>query len=137
MLLAHDCHLAPALLVVGCSRVGHGEVVVGCDDAAHLVKRLCASLAGENLVLESDAGDSLVAGRQTANPQASSTSRPASVMRATVHGGSHTMLTRTSRTPDSRSRRSRTSSRMNSEAGQPIAVKVRFTSTTPSCSAMP
>src|SRR5712671_5807930 len=136
MILANDRHLAPALLVVRRARVGHREVVVGRHHAAHLVQRLRAGLAGEHLVLDRIAADAFIA-RQTARPQDSNASRPASVIRATVHGGSHTTLTRTSVTPASRINRSRTSSRMNSEAGQPIAVKVRSTSTIPSRSVMP
>src|SRR5579864_3372451 len=137
VLFAHDGHLAPPLLVIGRSRVGRREVVVRRDDASDLVQRLAARLAGENFVLHSIAADALVLRGQTARPQDSSASRPASVMRAAVHGGSQTTLTRTSRTPSSSSRRSRTSSRMNSEAGHPIAVKVRSTWTTPSSSVMP
>src|ERR1700693_2391923 len=136
VLFADDCHLAPALFVVGCARVRHREVIVGRNDATHLVQRLGARLAGKDLVLERVPTDSLVGG-QTARPQDSSASRPASVMRATVQGGSHTTLTLTSVTPASRSSRSRTSSRMNSDAGQPMAVKVSSTSTTPSCSVIP
>src|SRR5712664_1757772 len=136
VLFAHYRHLAPALFVVGRARVRDREVVVGCDHAAHLMQWLSASLAGEHLVLDSVAADSLVA-CHTARPQDSSASRPASVMRATVQGGSHTILTRTSRTPSSRISRSRMSSRMNSDAGQPIAVKVRSTVTAPCCSLMP
>src|SRR5216684_6356874 len=108
MVLAHDRHLDPALLVIGRARVGGGEVIVGRDHAAHLVQRLSAGLTREHLVLDGVAADSLVL-CQTARPQDSSASRPASVMRATVHGGSHTMLTRTSRTPSSRISRSRMS----------------------------
>src|SRR5690348_7308135 len=134
MLLAHDRHLAPALLVIGRARVGHREVVVGRDDAADLAERLFARLAGEDLVLHRVTADALVAvaRRQTARPHTSSASRPCSVNRAEVQGGSHTTLTLTSFTPGSRNNRSRTSSRMKSDAGQPMAVKVRSTSTMPS-----
>src|SRR5712692_1254789 len=137
VVLAHDGHLYPSLLVVGRARVRGREVVIRSDHAAHLVQRLRPSLAGVDLVLDGVAADSFVIGRQTARPQDSSASRPASVMRALVQGGSHTTLTRTSRTPASRSNLSRTSSRMKSDAGQPIAVKVRSTSTTPSLSVIP
>src|SRR5215467_5971269 len=50
-------------------------------------------------------------------------------MRLAVQGGFHTTFTTTSATPDSRSKRSRTSSRMKSAAGQTIAVQVRSTVT--------
>src|SRR5467141_3368635 len=136
VLLAHYGHLAPALFVIGRAGVSHGEVVIGRDHAPDLVQRLRAGLAGEHLVLDGVAADALVLG-QTARPQDSSASRPASVIRATVQGGSHTTLTRTSVTPASRINRSRTSSRMNSDAGQPMAVKVRSTSTIPSRSVIP
>src|SRR5260221_6236294 len=137
MFLAHDRHLAPALLVVGRARVGHREVIVGRNHAAHLVQRLPARLAGEDLVLDRVPADAFVVRRQTARPQDSSASRPASVMRATVQGGSHTTLMLTSLTPVSRSKRSRTSSRMNSEAGQPMAGEGGSPSTTPSRSGVP
>ena len=58
-------------------------------------------------------------------------------VREVVHGGSQTTLTRTSCTPGSRISRSRTSPRMNSDAGQPMAVNVRSTSTTPCSSRIP
>src|SRR5205823_624957 len=139
VLLADDHHLAPPLFVVSRTRVGHGEVVVGCDHAAHLVQRIDPGLAREHLVLDGVAADALVVrpGRHTARPQDSSASRPPCVIRLAVHGGSHTTLTRTSMTPGSRSSRSRTSSRMNSDAGQPMAVNVRSTVTTPASSVMP
>src|SRR5258708_39464005 len=108
MFFAHDGHLAPALFVVRRARVGHREIVVGRHHAAHLVQWLGAGLAGEHLVLDRVAADSFIA-RQTARPQDSSASRPTSVMRATVQGGSQTTLMRTSSTPASRSNRSPTS----------------------------
>src|SRR5258708_5382445 len=133
MFFAHDGHLAPALFVVRRARVGHREIVVGRHHAAHLVQWLGAGLAGDHLVLDRVPADSFIA-RQTARPQDPTASPPASVLPPTVQGGSQTTLMRTSSTPASRSNRSRTSSRMNSEAGQPMAVNVRSTSTTPSCS---
>src|SRR5262249_55928834 len=126
----HDRHLDPALLVVGGASVGGGQVVVGRDDAADEAERLDTQLAGEDLVLAHpavDAGELVPA--HTARPHISSASRPSRVMRAAVQGGSHTMLQATSVTPGSRSRRSRTSSRMKSDAGQPMAVNVRSTVT--------
>src|SRR5207245_2548352 len=132
VVLAHDCHLAPALFVVGRSRVRHREVIVWSDDAPYLVQGLASGLPSEHFVFDGVAADPLLVGRQTARPQDSSASRPASVIRALVQGGSHTTLMRTSLTPSSRSKRSRTSSRMNSDAGQPIAVNVRSMSTMPS-----
>src|SRR6266513_5289266 len=129
VLLAHDRHLAPAFLVVGRPRVCHSQVVVGRDDAAHEMQGVDARLAREDLVLQGVSADSLVIRGHTARPQASRASRPACVMRAVVHGGSHTTFTRTSLTPGSRSSLSRTSSRMKSEAGHPIAVNVTSTST--------
>src|SRR5256714_8838668 len=136
VVLADNGHLAPALLVIGRACVRHREVGVGSDDAAYLVQWFNAGLAREHLVLDRVSADALVL-RQTARPQAPSASRPACVIRPAVQGGSHTTLIRTSFTPSSRSRRSRTSSRMKSDAGQPMAVKVRSTSTTPSRSVMP
>src|SRR2546429_7858069 len=137
VLFAHDRHLAPAFFVVGGPRVCHCQVVVGRDDAAYEMQRVDARFARKDLVLHRVSADPLVTRGHTARPQASSASRPAWVMRADVHGGSQTTFTRTSWTPVSRSSLSRTSSRMKSEAGHPIAVNVRSTSTTPSCSLMP
>src|SRR5438445_7171808 len=136
MLLADDGHLAPSLFVVGRARVGGCEIVIRSDYAADLMQWFAARLAREHFVLHSVSADAPVLGH-TARPQASSASRPACVIRALVHGGSHTTVTRTSRTPSSRSSRSRTSSMMKSDAGHPIAVKVRSTCTTPSRSSMP
>src|SRR3989441_6110985 len=136
VVLSNYGHLAPALFVVGRARVGHREVGVRSDDAADLVQRLDPRLAREHLVLGCVPAHTFVTA-QTARPHASSASRPACVMRAAVHGGSQTTLIRTSFTPSSRSRRSRKSSRMNSEAGQPMAGKGRATSTPPPPSPMP
>src|ERR1700686_2557575 len=71
VVLADDRHLTPALLVVGRACVGHGEVVVGRDNASYLVQWLRACLAREHLVLDRVPAHALVVCRQTAGPHTS------------------------------------------------------------------
>ena len=66
-------------------------------------------------------------------------SRPRSLIRDVVHGGSHTSSTFTSLTSGSCSRRSRMSHLMKSVHGQAVAVNVSRTATSPlrSCAEIP
>src|SRR5437879_4080280 len=116
--------------------VGNEEVVVRRNHGADLVQRIDAGLAGEDVVLV-DLGMNPRVAHQTESPQARSASRPSSLNRADVHGGSQTTSSSTSSMPGSASNRSRMSPMIMSLAGQPIAVNVRLTQTRRSSTVSP